>query len=299
MEYDLQAILKSSKYPTIVTTIDGKMLSKTRHKILRHAYLRKGADIAYIVFENSFRRFARLKRGEKATAVLKLDDEYNVSVERRRRFLVISVVDKVQYDLNRLPLFDEEGALLVRQSALSFNEIYIPMYFDYFVPANGFSIICYIAKRMFEGGELSFVSNFEDSNYASYGDERRFYSVVSSMIAIAVECDIGDKVFAGGMPNYDGYRIVVTAKVYEGKETENQDTPTEAEEELWEIRRIAKENYWLFSAHIGADGMMTLSLDLATHGYPKLLLVTRNNYRNFPAIPAARFGRVRHKGRPY
>ncbi len=299
MDYDINALIKGRKYPTIITNLFGEMIRKTNHKILKHPYLRKGSDLSFIVFENHFYDFDRIPSGVKTTAILKLDEEYNISVERQGFIVILSVIDKVSYDLNRLPVFDDNGALLVRQSSLKYPEPYIPVYFDSFCPANGFSVISYLAKSMFDGGNLSFISHYEDTNFVSYGDERRFYEVVSSMMAIAVECDIGDKVFAGAMPDTEGYRIVVTAKVYEGNDTENSDLPSEAEEELLTIKQTAKENYWLFSAHISEDGMMELSLDLAMHGYPRLLLVTKDHHRNLPAIPTARFGRVRHKGMPY
>ncbi len=299
MAVDLQSLIKGRKYPTIITNLYGEILRKTNHKLLKHPYLRKGAPLGEIVFENHFYNFINLKPGEKTTAIINLHEEYTLSVERQGYFIILSIVDKISYDLNRLPVFDDAGALLVRQSVLKFREFYLPIFTNEFCPAYGFSVICYIARRMFDGGELNFDTNYEDCHFAAYGNERRFYDVVSSMMAIAVECDIGDKVFAGGIPQKEGYRIVVTSKVYEGKETENLDTPEQAEEELMMIRRVAKENFWLFSAHVGENGIMELSLDLATHGFPKLALVTRDGYRNFPAIPAARFARVRHKGRPY
>ncbi len=299
MEYDFRSILQGRKYPTLIASVYGELLRKTNHKVLRHPYLRKGADLSNIIFDGGFCDFTRLSNGEKTEAVLKLYEEFEVVVERHETLVIISVVGEIKYDLSRPPIFDSEGSLLIRQSVLKFKEPYIPLYSYDFCPANGFSIACHIARRMFDGGVMSFVANYEDSNYAAYGDERRFYEVISSMIALSVESDIGDRVFAGGVPMRDGYRIAVTSKVYEETNTENKDTPEEIDEELTMIRRIAKENYWLFSAHMCEGGIMELSLELPTHGYQKLLVLTKDKHRNFPAIIHARFGRVRHKGRPY
>ncbi len=251
---DERELLKGRILPTIITDLQGTLLCKSNHKILRLFQLRKGFSFKYQITENSFESISRMADGEVAKAVLYIDAPYSVSVSKFGDCIILSIVSKMVYDL-----YD---GVLTRQS--SSDDFLLPKMFS---PSCNLKYVCETVMEMLDGGEYSLRCMPMASLVGSYGEKQCFYELMSSIISLSLELSERRLVQVTGMAQEQCYRISTSVKLYKNTEDENYDIPAAVNAEVTVIEQLAKSNYWLFSAHITNRGIMELTLDMPVNTF--------------------------------